>query len=336
MVRPYAVKWMQQQKKRQKKESPEHESPPSVPSEDEDEVPVVEEYIEEVQNKKRKKKDKKKNVKVDKPKEEDEGGGEEEEEEEEEKQVLGKMDITINSNTENKLTEFSSPLDMLPGLPSTVAPVDKSQLPGVIFVVEKASLRVGKVGKKEQILSGDEHATFLTRQKLNPADFRPDIVHQVLLSILDRPLTKAGRLTALYVKTDDGELFEVKPHVRLPRTFRRFSGLMYQLKSVKHIHASGKRENLFRMIKNPVTRHLPVNARKIGFSYSSEKLVKMRDYVAAASDDVPLVFVVGAMAHGKIDADYTDDLVSVSEYPLSGACCVNRVCEALEQKWNIM
>lgn len=57
----------------------------------------------------------------------------------------------------------------------------------------------------------------------------------------------------------------------------------------------------------------------------------MRDYVAAASDDVPLVFVVcieivfstscnvglirqivqvGAMAHGKIDADYTDDLVS--------------------------
>lgn len=37
-----------------------------------------------------------------------------------------------------------------------------------------------------------------------------------------------------------------------------------QLKSVKHIHASGKRENLFRMIKNPVTRHLPVNARKIG------------------------------------------------------------------------
>lgn len=29
-----------------------------------------------------------------------------------------------------------------------------------------------------------------------------------------------------------------------------------------------------------------------GFSYSSEKLVKMRDYVAAVEDDVNLVFVV--------------------------------------------
>lgn len=80
-----------------------------------------------------------------------------------------------------------------------------------------------------------------------------------------------------------------------------------------------------------------------GFSYSSEKLVKMRNYVATVSNEADLVFVVcweitstfihgafisifcliqaitflachffqvGAMAHGKIDSDYTEDLLA--------------------------
>ena len=49
---------------------------------------------------------------------------------------------------------------------------------------------------------------------------------QALLAILDSPLTKAGRLQALYVRTEKGVLFEVKPNVRMPRTIKRFSGLM--------------------------------------------------------------------------------------------------------------
>ncbi|WKA01609.1 hypothetical protein VitviT2T_019880 [Vitis vinifera] len=69
-------------------------------------------------------------------------------------------------------------------------------------------------------------------------------------------------------------------------------------------------QKLLCVIKNPVTQYLPVNSRKIGFSYSSEKSIPMRDYVAAVSDDVDLVFVVGAMAHGKISNDYTDDFIA--------------------------
>lgn len=44
--------------------------------------------------------------------------------------------------------------------------------------------------------------------------------------ILDSPLNKAGRVQAVYVRTEKGVLFEVKPHVRIPRTFKRFSGIM--------------------------------------------------------------------------------------------------------------
>lgn len=49
---------------------------------------------------------------------------------------------------------------------------------------------------------------------------------QTLLMILDSALNKAGMLLAVYVKTDKGILIEIKPHVRIPRTFKRFAGIM--------------------------------------------------------------------------------------------------------------
>jgi len=110
---------------------------------------------------------------------------------------------------------------------------------------------------------------------------------------------------------------------------------MSQLLQKLSITAVGKREKLLNVVKNPVTRYLPVGARKVGLSFSAEKSVNLFDYVAKSSDDEPLVFVVGAMAHGKIDKEYTDDYIQICNYPLSAACCLNRICSSLEQKWNI-
>ncbi|CAK9188487.1 unnamed protein product [Ilex paraguariensis] len=222
----------------------------------------------------------------------------------------------------------------LAGIP--IVPCDQNNKPGVIFILEKASLEVAKVGKSYQLLNSDDHANFLKRNNRNPADYRPDIAHQAILTILDSPLNKAGKLRALYVRTEKGVLFEVKPHVRIPRTYKRFSGIMLQLLQKLNITAVGKREKLLRVVKNPVTQYLPINSRKIGFSHSSEKLVDMRDYVAAVSNDVNLVFVVGAMAHGKIEKEYVDDFISISDYPLSAAFCISRICNAVEQKWKIL
>ncbi|MQL90822.1 hypothetical protein Taro_023434 [Colocasia esculenta] len=299
MVRPYAVKWLKGKRKRGAASGA--AAAEDAEEEHDEQVEVVEEQ--EVEEKKRR--------------------GEE------------LAAAAAASVPDDRRGTEEGPLEALPGLP-IVATQDRRPKQGVIFILERASLRVGRVGKKEHILSADDDANYLKNKGENPAEFRPDIVHQAMLAILDSPLNKAGRLQALYVKTDDGELIDVKPYVRLPRTFKRFCGLMYQLKTQKSIHATGKREKLFRMIKNPVTKHLPVNSRKIGFSYSSEKLVRLQDYIPAVGDDVTLVFVVGAMAHGKIDSDYTDDLISVSNYPLSAACCISRICNVLEQRWNIL
>ncbi|KAL9237920.1 hypothetical protein vseg_012413 [Gypsophila vaccaria] len=222
----------------------------------------------------------------------------------------------------------------LPGIPITVS--NQSNKSGAIFVLERASLEVAKVGKSYQILNSEDHSNFLKKHNKNPAEYRPDIVHQALLMILDSPLNKSGRIRAVYVRTEKGVLFEVKPHVRIPRTYKRFAGVMLQLLQKLSISAVGKRDKLFRVIKNPVTQYLPVGSRKIGFSFSSEKLVDIQKYVAADNVDTNYVFVVGAMAHGKVDKEYVEDYISISGYPMSAAWCIARICEGLQQKWTVL
>ncbi|XP_019188123.1 PREDICTED: ribosomal RNA small subunit methyltransferase NEP1 [Ipomoea nil] len=230
--------------------------------------------------------------------------------------------------------EAEKVVDLLAGIP--VVSAEQSKKPGIIFILERASLEIAKIGKTYQLLNSDEHSNFLKRNNRNPAEYRPDIAHQAMLMILDSRLNKAGRLKALYVRTEKGVLFEVKPHVRIPRTFKRFSGIMLQLLQKLNITAVGKREKLLRVIKNPVTQYLPIDCRKIGFSHSSEKLVDIHDYVANVDSDMNLVFVVGAMAHGKIDKDYVEDYISISDYPLSAAYCISMITNALEHKWKML
>ncbi|WJX21837.1 rRNA small subunit pseudouridine methyltransferase Nep1 [Trifolium repens] len=113
-----------------------------------------------------------------------------------------------------------------------------------------------------------------------------------LLSILDSPLNKAGR----------------------------------NIQTVRWSHAKTASEIeyiccwqaiLLRTIKNPITQYLPINSRKAGLSFSSEKLV-------------------GAMTHGKIETDYTEDYIAVSGDRLSAAHCITRICNSIEGKWNIL
>ena len=55
-----------------------------------------------------------------------------------------------------------------------------------------------------------------------------DFFAQMLLTLLDSPLNKAGKLQ-VYIHTEKNVLIEVHPSIRIPRTFKRFAGLMVQL-----------------------------------------------------------------------------------------------------------
>jgi len=117
--------------------------------------------------------------------------------------------------------------------------------PRRLFVVlEQACLEAYKVssaGKarngregvaKYTLLNCDDHQSILAKTGRDIADARPDITHQCLLTLLDSPLNKAG-LLQVYIHTAKGTLIEVNPHVRIPRTFKRFSGLMGQLMTLR-------------------------------------------------------------------------------------------------------
>ncbi|KAK4432065.1 Ribosomal RNA small subunit methyltransferase NEP1 [Sesamum alatum] len=270
-----------------------------------------------------------------KKKEEKYDKGEEFEQLDEKENSPSPKKVKTEDSESEKVEEMEPVLDEMPGIP--IIPVDTGgKKPGVIFVLEKASLEIAKVGKTYQLLSSDEHANYLVKNKRNPADYRPDIAFQAIQTILDSRVNKSGRLKALYVRTQQGLLLEIKPHARMPRTYKRFSGLMVQLLQKLHITAAGKGEKLLRVIKNPVTQYLPINSRKIGFSHSSEKLVDMYNYVGAINNDLDLVFVVGAMSHGKIEVDYVEDYISISEYPMSAAYCISIITTSVERKWKIL
>ena len=46
--------------------------------------------------------------------------------------------------------------------------------------------------------------------------------------LLDSPLNRAG-LLQVYIHTDKNVLIEVNPQTRIPRTYKRFAGLMGRL-----------------------------------------------------------------------------------------------------------
>lgn len=48
----------------------------------------------------------------------------------------------------------------------------------VVFVLEGATLEVAKVGRDYALLNCDDHAAFLRKHKRDPAEYRPDILHQ--------------------------------------------------------------------------------------------------------------------------------------------------------------
>lgn len=193
-------------------------------------------------------------------------------------------------------------------------------------------------GREERytLLNCDDHQGILSKMQREVATARPDITHQCLLTLLDSPLNKAG-LLQVYIQTAKGVLIEVNPSVRIPRTFKRFAGLMVQLLHKLSIRSVNGSEKLLKVVKNPVTDHLPSNSYKITFSFDSQP-VKLSQYLQKIPEDQNIVVFVGAMAHGEDNfADgMVDDKIAISEYSLSASVACGKVVCACEDLWDIL
>jgi len=132
-------------------------------------------------------------------------------------------------------------------------------------------------------------------------------------------------------------LIEVSPTVRIPRTFKRFAGLMVQLLHKLSIRSVNSQEKLLKVIKNPITDHLPPNCRKVTLSFDAE-VVKVSDFMQTIGPKESVCVFVGAMAKGKDDfADaFKDEAISISNYSLSASVACSKFCHAAEDAWNVI
>ncbi|CDW84198.1 nucleolar essential protein 1 [Stylonychia lemnae] len=199
----------------------------------------------------------------------------------------------------------------------------------LVVILEQATLEIAQTKRGIELINCDDHEKLITKMKRSPEDFRPDIAHQI------------------YIRTSKNVLIEINPQIRLPRTFKRFSGLMAQLLTKQRISApvleSQSRSNndnfLMKVIRPPISSYLPKGAKRIGMSVKG-KLVNFRQHVREALDvqDKPVIFVVGCTSIGNptVDLEYTDDTISISHYPLSAQCVCSKICNTFTDFWNIL
>jgi rRNA small subunit pseudouridine methyltransferase Nep1 len=241
-----------------------------------------------------------------------------------------------------------------PSLPQLVAeqahpiPSSDKDTKRLIVVLSNASLETykashggpgsknGKDAAKYSLLNSDEHIGVMRKMNRDISDARPDITHQCLLTLLDSPVNKAGKLQ-IYIHTAKGVLIEVSPTVRIPRTFKRFAGLMVQLLHTLSIRSTTSPEKLLKVIRNPITDHLPPNCRKVTLSFDAP-VVRVRDYISDLGPKESICVFVGAMAKGAdtFADQFKDDAISISNYSLSASVACSKFCHAAEDVWDII
>ena len=237
---------------------------------------------------------------------------------------------------------LSAPLELAPSLS---APKVKSGFKPIIVLLDQATVETVKNRRGVyELLNCDDHRE-LCKKKLHkdPNIYRPDILHQELLALLDSPLNKAGMLK-VYIQTSKKVLIDVNPAIRIPRTYKRFAGLMVQLLHKMKIKASSESTTLLKVIKNPFSQYLPPATRCHGMScqgklYSPIAMAKALVPSVPDKSPAPTCFIVGAMSTGHItieDHPYIESMMSVSEYPLSGASALSRIAGGIEQYWGIV
>ncbi len=223
--------------------------------------------------------------------------------------------------------------------PKTLTSKDKTTQ-RLIVVLCQAGLETHKMstsgGDKFALLNCDDHQGLLKKMGRDVSEARPDITHQCLLTLLDSPINKAGKLQ-VYIHTARGVLIEVNPSIRIPRTFKRFSGLMVQLLHKLSIRSVNSQEKLLKVIKNPITSHLPDKCKLVTLSFDAP-VQRVQDFAKTVDEDESICVFVGAMARGpdNFADEWNPEKIGVSEYPLSASVACSKFCHGCEDIWNIL
>ncbi|CAD8154912.1 unnamed protein product [Paramecium octaurelia] len=202
----------------------------------------------------------------------------------------------------------------------------------VTFILDGAVLQLGQLKSSKVLLNFEDHSHFITKRLgRNPEDFRPDIVHQSLLTLLDSPLNKAGLMKVL-IRTEDNRLIEINPITKIPRTFKRFSGMMAKLLETAKIQSD---DQVLLQIHNDTVQEYFSNEAYIVATSHKAKLVDLKEYIQKKHN---LVFVIGAVAKGNpgLECKFSNDCISISRYQLSTSNCLSKIIDTFEQYYQVI
>lgn len=143
-------------------------------------------------------------------------------------------------------------------LPRT--PVEREKWKRVIIILEHCPLQSIQTDRGFELLSERHRSYHVRHPPSDPAEWRPDVVHQCLLHLQDSALNRAGKLE-VYLCTKKGICIAVDPRLRIPRHMHLFEKMMVTLLFKMRVRASTGYLSLLRVVKNPITDHIPANTR---------------------------------------------------------------------------
>ncbi|KYO00806.1 putative ribosomal RNA small subunit methyltransferase NEP1 [Plasmodium gaboni] len=217
---------------------------------------------------------------------------------------------------------------------------EKKKEKKVIIILEGACLQLIEVKRYiYELANSRKHKNILKKKQVdeeNIKNFRPDILHQCLIHLLESPLNKYGYLQ-IYIKTHDNQLFYVSSNLKIPKTFQQFESLMVTFLRKYKIKAHEKNIYLLKIIKNDLNNILPTNGYKIGLSLKGKK-VQLNNYIKDFKNtNQPVTFFIGAVAYSNptMKLQILDDNISISHFSLSAAMCCTSICSEFENLWNL-
>lgn len=161
------------------------------------------------------------------------------------------------------------------------------------------------------------------------------------MALLDSPLNKQNKLQ-VFLRTQKGYTIEVAPEIRLPRTFKRFSGLMAQLMTQGRIQASQQGGQTLLSVNNyPIHGLLHKDFRFVKLNTLSKgNLVEDFDQYTGLLKDKLTAFVIDlgvseSTESNKIKLKYADE-ICISNYDVSPLVVGSRVCFSYEEHWGVL
>ena len=218
----------------------------------------------------------------------------------------------------------------------TVKIPSKANSHKLIVILEQCTLELTRTKKYPEIINGDDHIKIIRSMKKSPEEFRPDITHQCLLSLFDSPLNKMGSLQ-VYIRTSNNILIEINPKTRIPRTYKRFSGLFTQLLLKNRIKASDSEDTLLKVVNGNI-KDLLKKGTPVVFLSDKGRVIDLDAYTESLgkAKNKNIAVVIGANGKGDIDnlIDYCDDIVSISSYELTSSVTCAKICTSFEKIWD--